>query len=542
MKKIVFIIGLIFIIFTHTGCYEDHSTIATISMPNIILKGGDTWSSGLQAEFNAYLNEECNIYCPIDWGDTDSTKFSFSWTLNEKVISTDRSLRYTFTEMGTSYVLFNVMENETGLSKGMVMKVNVSSKFLLGWLILSEKENRTSLDFIHIDTYELYPDVYKDLYPEDNLGSKPYRLEEHFTSAYDQVMVLQRGAPGSLLLDGRNFKKVMLNKDEFIGEKYPYEGFETAQICYSNGTISGVEILLSAKGEIYVRLNKSVASRFQTAMYPPNPVEYTDGRGMRISHFTFPKITYFQLMFDELNNRWLAIYKSSTNDKMLPPLEKKYDKEAFPGFFDFCEGMPSNIELVYAQTCDEWSTSMLVNILKDKNNGKYYFQKSMLSYNSGRSVVQVSEPDQVEFASGYPINEETVFWMLRGQNTYYQASPHVFFNIGSKVYFYRYQTQQVYLFKDCSLSENPPSGKIVSMHTNPKTNEFGIAFSDGHFYICRSGSQVIEAIVRGDINPQDKGTNDEIEIAHFTGLGNIVHSIFKYGRFSNYSSAEDKYR
>jgi hypothetical protein len=80
------------------------------------------------------------------------------------------------------------------------------------------------------------------------------------------------------------------------------------------------------------------------------------------------------------------------------------------------------------------------------------------------------------------------------------------------------------------------------MHTNPKTNEFGIAFSDGHFYICRSGSQVIEAIVRGDINPQDKGTNDEIEIAHFTGLGNIVHSIFKYGRFSNYSSAEDKYR
>ena len=91
-------------------------------------------------------------------------------------------------------------------------------------------------------------------------------------------------------------------------------------------------------------------------------------------------------MFDELNNRWLAIYKSYTNDKMLPPLEKTYDKGAFPEFFDFCEGMPSNIELVYAQTCDEWSTSMLVNILKDKNNGKYYFQKSMLSYNSGRSV------------------------------------------------------------------------------------------------------------------------------------------------------------
>ena len=157
--------------------------------------------------------------------------------------------------------------------------------------------------------------------------------------------------------------------------------------------------------------------------------------------------------------------------------EKTYDKGAFPEFFDFCEGMPSNIELVYAQTCDEWSTSMLVNILKDKNNGKYYFQKSMLRYNSGRSLVEVSEPDQVEFASGYPINEETVFWMLRGQNTSYQASPHVFFNIGSKVYFYRYQTKQVYLFKDCSLSENPPSGKIVSMHTNPKTNEFGIAFS-----------------------------------------------------------------
>lgn len=71
----------------------------------------------------------------------------------------------------------------------------------------------------------------------------------------------------------------------------------------------------------------------------------------------------------------------------------------------------------------------------------------------------------------------------------------------------------------------------------------GIAFSDGHFYICNlDPEEVVNAIARGNIDPSTPAVNAELEIKHYSGLGNIVHSIFKYGRFSNWSSAEDRYR
>ena len=471
--KILYQLTLLILII-NLGCYKDNSTISSIPMPKILLSE-DEWGSGTKRL--VYLGEKSNIHCNILWGNEDSTKFDFVWHLNDSLISTERDLHYVFNETGEFCVSFQVIERTTGLSVGTSLSITVSSKFLLGWLILSEKEGHSALDFIHIDTHELYPNIYSTLYPNDKLGSSPYRLEEHFTNAYDQIMVMQKGGPGCILLDGRNFKKVIRNVDEFIGEKYPYEGFEPKQICYANGASSGVEILLSTKGEVFIRLNKTNVSKFQTAQYPTIPIEYPDGKGMRISYFTFPKPT-FQLMFDDLNKRWLAIYKSSNNDQILPPLLKKYDDNDYPDFFDFCNGMPNNIDLVYAQTCDEWSKVILINILKNKSTHSLYLQKSILYYNPSTKRVEVSNPLQLEFGNGYAIDENSEFWMLRGQNTYFQDSPHIFFNIENKIYFYRLQNNKIYLYKDFSMNKNAPKGKIVAIHTNPRTTELGIAFSD----------------------------------------------------------------
>jgi hypothetical protein len=455
------------------------------------------------------------------------------------VISTERTLKHVFSQTGTFYIAFQAIQRSTGFTFGKSYTFQVSTKYLLGWLILSDKGGRSALDFIHIDTEELYPDIHHQLFPDDPLGSQPYRLEQHFTAAYDEILVMQRGEPGLIELDGRNFAKVITTREEFIGEQYPYAGFNPVAACYSNGTISGVELLLTDRGEVYARLNKTVTSSFQTAQYPSIPLTYPDGKGMAITWFTFPKFTYFQLMFDDLNKRWLAIYKSSTNDRMLPPLTKKYSDTDYPGVYDFCNGMPQNIQLVYAETCNEWTyTGYLVNILKDTDTGKYYFLKTALSQNSGTNYIEVLTPEQYEFAAGYGLNADSRFWMLRGQNTAFQDSPHVFFTVGSKVYFHRNQNKRTYLYKDFSTVANAPSGKIVSIHTNAVVTKLGVAFSDGHFFICDIDPDTINAMAREDIQATDPALVQQ----HYSGLGNIVHTIFKYGRFSNWSSAEDGYR
>lgn len=542
MKKQLYLLGMVFwLLCWNAACYEDNSPTDLLDLPQVYIDidrslSGQTWV--------AYVNEEFELGINLIWNGEDSTAFDYKWTLNNEVISTDRVLHYTFPQTGSFNVAFEVIERSTGMAVGESLAITVSSKYLLGWLILSDKGGRSALDFIHIDTYELYPDIYQTLHPDSPLGSEPYRLVEHFISAYDQVTVMQRGGPGLIELDGRNFEKVITTKEEFVGEKYPYEGFNPVDIHYTNIN-SGVEMLLTDKGEVYARLNmtSSGIGAFQTAQYPLTPLEYPDGKGMKISYFTFPKTFNHQPMFDCLNNRWLSIYKSTTTDRMLPPWKKKYKEEDHPDFFDFCEGMDPKMKLIYAQTCDEWSSSCyLINILKDTESGKYYFQKSTLTFATASMTVEVSAPQQYEFAPAYAINDESVFWMLRGQNTAFQASPHVFFSVGNKIYFHRWENGRTYLYKDFGAVPNGPAGKIVSMHTNSRTNEFGVAFSDGHFFIMDSSSGMINAIARGDIDPASGEGAAEIQLYHYSGLGEIKHSIFKYGRFSNWSSAEDRYR
>ena len=150
---------------------------------------------------------------------------------------------------------------------------------------------------------------------------------------------------------------------------------------------------------------------------------------------------------------------------------------------------------------------------------------------------------QYEFGTGFDINADTQFWLLRGQNTAFEEDPHLFFNVGNKVYFYRSSNQRYYLYKDFSLGENPPTGKLVTMHTDASVEKIGFGFSDGHFYICDLDPEsVVNQIARGDIDPSTPAIDKQLELEHYTGLGNIVHSIFKYGRWANFTGARDDYR
>ena len=423
------------------------------------------------------------------------------------------------------------------LTYGQDFKLTVSSEYFLGWLILAEDETdgHSALSFIHMQTYELYPDVYKTLYPNDPLGSKPYRMETHYTTKTDEILIMQKGGEGLIELDGSNFKKVIRTEEEFIGGEYPYAGFNPIRVAYTH---KGPELLLTDQGEIYDRINRKTTSMFQTASYSTIPFLHVSGN-TSFTYFTFPGSTNFQLMFDNANKRWLAYHNTSTIPYAIPIFTKGYTDESYPGAFDFCNGMNANIDLAYAETCNESTNSCyLVHVLKDNTTNNHYLQVSTLTFSTSNYRITVTKPEQKEFASGYGIDDKTQYCLLRGTGTSFTADPHLFFSIGKKVYFYRWSNDKIYLYKDFGTGENAPTGDLVSMHTNGNAIEMGFAFSDGHFYICNITKNIIDKIARGDIDPL---TDNSIEIQHYSGLGKIVHSAFKYGKSANYLNAKIAY-
>lgn len=544
MKKLIYSIIIPLGIMNLLGsCFKDDTRENSLTIPKITLVGDDVLSGG--AKRVAYVGEETTFSCEVIWNGENEADFDYKWTFNGEVVSTEATWTSTFTETGSYSVAFEVIERATGLSVGTSLSISVSSKYLIGWLILSEKDGESSLSFI-TDKPDLilYPDIYKTLWPNDPLGAQPYRLEQKPKMNYDEILVMQHGGDGLVELDGRTFRKVILTKDEFVGEVYPYENFNPVIFLSAWSSLPyGPEYLVTEKGEVYSRIDKNTGL-FNLQQFPSTPLSFPGGA--EISYLTFPKTTYHQLMYDKLNRKWRVVYKSSNQDEIMPDIVKDYDDKdpRYAGIYDFCSGLPEYMELIYAQTCDEWGYDhFLVNILKNKTTGQYIFQKATMHMDGSKKLLHVQDIEQYEFAPGLEINDETQFWMERGQNKYFQDDPLIFFNVGNKLYFHLWSTGRNYLFKDFSIGTDTPVGKIVCMHTNSICTQLGIAFSDGHYYICDvDPTDVILKICRGDIDPLNLDVNKELELAHFKGLGKIVHSIFKCGRWNNWSSAEDSYR
>ena len=263
MKNIIFSSILFIVSYFMIGCIDDKSKDFQFNMPNVIIGSDDNINFPVKKE---------KTYTPtIEWANTDSTNYDFLWTYNgREKLSTEKTLTHTFTEAGTFYLTFQMTDRTSKLTYGQDFKLTVSSEYFLGWLILAEDETdgHSALSFIHMQTYELYPDVYKTLYPNNPLGSKPYRIETHYTSKADEILIMQKGGDGLVELNGSNFKKVIRTEEEFIGGAYPYAGFNPIRVAYTH---KGPELLLTDQGEIYDRINKKTTSMFQTAF---NSAEY----------------------------------------------------------------------------------------------------------------------------------------------------------------------------------------------------------------------------------------------------------------------------
>ena len=81
--------------------------------------------------------------------------YDYRWEMGlGNVISTDRNFEYIPTSCGQFDVNFYMTDRQTGLEfHASHTAIEVRSPYKVGWLILSEKDNRTSLSYIRRDSW-----------------------------------------------------------------------------------------------------------------------------------------------------------------------------------------------------------------------------------------------------------------------------------------------------------------------------------------------------------------------------------------------------
>lgn len=527
LKNIIFSLALSAAV---CGCYKDDSKEWQIPLADVSIAADDAISFSVGVE---------GTYEPvIEWGGTSETDYDYKWTDNgREVISTERVLRHLFTEAGDHYLTFQMTDKKTGLVYGRDFKMTATSEFFLGWLVLSEGADGSSrLSFVNLTTFQSYPDIYATMFPDSPLGSSPVGLACQGIRNTDQVTVIQKGGDGPVVLDGSSFKKVVNVSGEFIGGRFPEEtgGFNVKAIGYTH---RGPDLVLTENGNIYDRigtLGSSYSAKFQSAMYSTEPY-ISAGGPAKFTYMTFPGAnSYFTPLFDGEHNRWLAYYTTTTIPMQIPSFDKGSDFE-FEDGFDYCSGMSSDIRMRYAQTYEEGTarSTRLANVLE--KGGSFYVNTAKLDLNSANAHITVSGLQQKP-VEGYSIADDSQFFIPRGSGTNYNDELYVFFNVGFRVYFYHFDTGLAYLYHDFSKDAGAPSGKIVSMIQNGNASQLGVAFSDGHLFICDLSKSILTAIRQNNIDPE---TTDKIVKAHISDIpGTVVSLAFKYGKSDNYTKSQ----
>ena len=540
MKKSVYIFAAALVALV-ASCAKDDSTSFQIGIPDVRVAEDNA------IKFKAGVE---SVYEPsIEWDGTSPEDYNYAWVMSTKngrdTISTERILKYTFGEIsGTSadaiLLSFLMEDKNTGLRFGQDYQITITTAFFLGWTVLSEgSDGSAHLSFIEMTSFESFPDVFAANYPGVSLGSKPRGLVFHGASKKDEILVLKDDAEGPVELDGVSFAKVSALKDEFVGGELPSEsGFAVNTVAYSH---KGSELLLSKSGKIYERTTLSVTGStyfFQDALFSPAPFIHSSGQDYCATYYTFPgSASNHTLIWDDLNKRWMSYYNTSTTVYTVPVFSPGTCK--FDAGYDYCNGMASDVQMLYAQTYNEASHKPYLAAVY-KKGGDYSLITCLCTYTTASAKMTVSNHKQASLnACGF--DASTKFMMPRGASTSYANDVHIFFNVGKKLYFYRASDAKAYLYRDFTVGSNLPKGDIVNIEQNGNATQMAVSFSDGHVYIMDINKTKVTGLTNGNVDAANVEKNG-LELAHISNIpGTIVNTIFKYGKAANFTGAKIAY-
>jgi hypothetical protein len=270
--------------------------------------------------------------------------------------------------------------------------------------------------------------------------------------------------------------------------------------------------------------------------FSPQPFIFSAG-DCRITYCTYPgdNSNYLPL-YDGLGRRWLAYHHATTMTYSIPEF---VCTATFEDGYNWCSGVASDVNLKFAQTYNISSyKSNLLSIFE--KGGVYSVDCGLLTYASATHKITVTTPTHKVIPDGYGINDASVFFMPHGAGTKFANNVNVFFSVGRKLYFWCNTDGKVYLFRDFANDENAPSGDIVDIEQNGNATQLGVAFSDGHFFICNLKDTLLTAIRQSNLDPQK--VDNGLVLAHVKDIpGTIVDASFKFGKVANYTGYKIAY-
>jgi len=468
-----------------------------------------------------FIGEEINLEPIMHYGDLkDTTKVSFKWFIGDSLlVSTDRVILFKGVKSGSVSSYLYVTDDETGIITPTYFIINVVSPYAKGWTLLCNQNGKSEIAHVsqissqdeegeEIIEYKLFTDIYKAQNNDEELGSEPIKLVEHYqekTKSFNEneLLVIQRGGQGCVELDGTNLQKVIRIEQEFVNETLP-ANFTPNDIIY----LSYINFVWNSDGNLYSRLIENLTAGFHLSAFSNIPVYIKNG--LRVDNILYSAYfsTDFVLLFDGLNKRLLpygSYGATTTGDIGELIFTGTYPPNYIPlnNFGD--------IKLIYGSSFNDYNSvygneadfSML---LYDPATTKYYWQTFHILYKKPIFTVTLPVHNAInEFPGTDLITSNSKFWLLK-------TRAYLFFTSGvnnDKLYYYDTNKNSIHLYNDFSGKE------ITSIHPNKGFTELGLGLKDGTFVLFDITDEVF-------ISGQPK------VIYSTEGLGEIVDVIYRY--------------
>lgn len=485
---------------------------------------------------------------------------NYEWYLDGNLLDV-KTPDYTFnaTKTGKYEVTFSVVDNKTGVKFSKSTNITVRSPYLVGWLILSEKEGKSALSFIKMRSVKrndidaegnpierdsiVFYDVEKYFLP--NLGTEPKGLMEHigvtndfgFSDAiYDEIVVMQ-GKDNWVELNGNTMEHEVYTKEEF-GNDLPdnFEPIEAA-MTYSS------KLIRDKNGYIYLH-KKVLANDFHAGSYISVPLaNSTKFKGLYQSHKLYESY-YIVIPACTEDNSLVGIWdagiynqysqngspsaiteNSSRNDGNIVELTETTDEKYFKkmsknvvAMLPATCGRDNRFDITHSGLVPKWLALM-------EENGTYsirYFGLKGLE-NDGKVIVTDFKEIPVDasvFASGY--TDMAVF----------QHKKYVVFASGRKIWYCPYGDfgNNAVLLKEFDQSIVSISSHDVEQYSYNgdiyHNGHLGVALENGDFFIYEivEEDKMLDKVIVNQLYP-----SPETESKDNNSFGKIVDTLYKFG-------------
>lgn len=485
---------------------------------------------------------------------------SYEWYL-EGILLDVKTPDYTFNaaKTGKYEVTYSVVDNKTGVKFSKSTVITVRSPYLVGWVILSEKEGKSALSFIKMKSVKrdgidsegnpverdsiVFYEVEKYFRP--NLGTEPKGLMEHigvandfgFSDAvYDEIVVMQ-GKDNWVELNGNTMEHEVYTKEEF-GDDLP-ENFEPVEAAMTFSS----KLIRDKNGYIYLH-KKVLANDYHAGSYISVPLaNSTKFKGLYQTHKLYRSYYYVIPACTEDNSLvgiWdIGFYNeystvgtpsaitdnSSQNDGNIVEFTETTDEKHFKQMTKNIVSMvpatcarDNDFDVTYSRLVPKWLALM-------EERGTYSMRYFGLEGNTGGSLVTVTDFKEIPvdakvFAAGYV--DMAVF----------QHKKYVVFASGKKIWYCSYgeSSSNAILLKEFDQNIVSVSSHDVEERTWDDSichsGHLGVALENGDFFIYGvvEEDKMLDKVVVNQLYP-----SPETESKDNNNFGKIVDTLYKFG-------------